>query len=323
MSDFFFIDGPNEARYNENKSVAYWMVICLRKKQIVLLCLALLMSLWVSCAGAQMEFCQKSFDPQARYIDLGDTEVTDWEAFFDFLDGFSALEKVDMFATCVDRKDIAKMVERYPDITFGWTIQFAEHTVRTDAIAFSTLHHSGSKTHSAEVLSVLKYCKQLRALDIGHNCVDDISFLYELPELRVLIVACNRITDISPIASLEHLEYLEMFSNFVEDVSPLKELPYLAHLNIGYNNIRDLSPLHEMPQLKRLWMKKCHSRPKADPLSDKVIDALQDALGDCVIDTKHNPSEGGWREGIYYEVFHEYFRTGEYRPFPDSPLENR
>ncbi len=295
----------------------------MRKKRIVLLCLSLVVSLWVSCAGAQTVFCGKSYDTQARYIDLEDTEITDWEAFFEFLDGFSGLEKVDMFATCVDRKTIAQMAERYPKITFGWTIQFAEHTVRTDATAFSTLHYSGSKTHSADSLSVLKYCKELRALDIGHNSVDDLSFLYELPELRVLIVACNRIKDITPIGSLKHLEYLEMFSKFVEDLSPLKELPYLAHLNIGYNNIRDISPLYEMPQLKRLWMKKCHSRAKAEPLSEKTMDSLQEALGDCVIDTKHNPSEGGWRDGIYYEVFHDFFRTGEYRPFPDSPAENR
>ena len=123
----------------------------MRKKRIVLLCLSLVVSLWVSCAGAQTVFCGKSYDTQARYIDLEDTEITDWEAFFEFLDGFSGLEKVDMFATCVDRKTIAQMAERYPKITFGWTIQFAEHTVRTDATAFSTISQQRSSSDNFSI----------------------------------------------------------------------------------------------------------------------------------------------------------------------------
>ena len=258
-----------------------------------------------------------------RYADLGDTVVEDWEAFYAWLDENPSLEQVDMFATVVGRKRIGEMDERYPHIRFGWTMEVGDHLVRTDASCFSTLHYSADTPHSTNEIALLRFCTELRALDIGHNAVEDLSFLYELPELRVLIVACNQLRDITPIASLRHLEYLEMFSNFVEDLSPLEDLPYLAHLNIGYNNIRDLEPLKQMPQLKRLWMKKCHSRMSAPALSDEVIADLQAALGDCVIDTINNPSEGGWRECVEFDTFHEYFRTGQYVPFPSSPEENR
>lgn len=293
----------------------------MRAKKSLFLFLILMIGLWLGQAEAASD--APFFSPDASYIDLGDTEVTDWDAFYAYLDGFANLEQVDMFATPVGRSRINELVERYPDIKFGWTMQFAEHTVRTDATAFSTLHLSGQESHSTRELSILQYCTELRALDIGHNAADDLSFLYSLPELRVLIIACNMVEDITPLASLEHLEYLEMFSNWVEDISPLKELPHLKHLNIGYNNIRDLSPLHEMPQLKRLWLKKCHSRLKAPALDDEVIDALQTSLPGCEIDTESNPSEGGWRDEAHYGVFHEYFRTGQYVPFADSPMENR
>ena len=262
-------------------------------------------------------------DAELSYVNVGDTVIEDWEAFYAYLDANPTITAVDMYATTVGRKRIEEMAERYPHIEFGWTMEVGDHLVRTDATCFSTLHYSADTPHPTREIALLRFCKNLRALDIGHNAVDDLSFLYELPELRVLIVACNRIEDITPIAELKHLEYLEMFSNFVRDISPLEHLPYLAHLNLGYNNISDLSPLHRMPQLKRLWMKKCHSRASVPKLSDEVISELQEALGDCVIDTINNPSEGGWRECVEFDTFHAYFRDGQYVPFPTSPQENR
>ena len=287
------------------------------------LCLLLTACLWPAFAAGEAAFGACRAPADAAYLDLGETQVTDWPAFFTFLDGFPSLQKVDMFATPVQKEQIDLLTARYPGVAFGWTIQFAEHTVRTDATAFSTLHLSGAPTHSTETLSVLAYCKQLRALDIGHNYADDLSFIAALPELRVLIIACNRFTDLTPLANLKHLEYLEMFSNRVVDISPLAELPYLAHLNIGYNDIRDISPLYNMPQLKRLWMLKAHSRLKAKPLSDATMATLREALPGCEINVTSSPSEGGWRDEAHFAVFHDYFRSGVYRPFADSPLENR
>lgn len=260
--------------------------------------------------------------PDAESVDFGDHKIARLEDLYDFLEAHPRLERVDMFATPVGRSEIAELEKRFPKITFGWTIQFAEHTVRTDATAFSTLHTGGSPAHGDSSFSLLKYCTQLRALDIGHNHVSDLSFLYSLPELRVLIIACNQVRDISPIASLKHLEYLEMFTNWVEDLSPLAELPYLSHLNICHNNIKDYTPLYQLP-LKRLWMYRSNGRAKTPPPGEDVMEPLRGALAGCVIDTRSQPSEGGWREGIWYETFYRYFRSGEYVPFPDSPEENQ
>ena len=113
-------------------------------------------------------------------LDLGETRAYLSE-LEQFLDQFSNLEHVDMFSIPVTAKQIEELESRYPGVTFGWTIKMAEHTVRTDQTAFSTLHFSGAETHSAATFAPLKYCTQLRALDIGHNGVDDLSFLYDLP----------------------------------------------------------------------------------------------------------------------------------------------
>ena len=91
-----------------------------------------------------------------------------------------------------------------------------------DQTAFSTLHGDPSDpVHSENDFSILKYCKNLMALDVGHNIIRDVSFLYDLPKLRVLILACNCITDITPVGSLKDLEYLEIFWNQIGDISPL------------------------------------------------------------------------------------------------------
>lgn len=295
----------------------------MRRGFCLLICAVVLTAVFMPAALAKTAKDYSGNLVSPEYIDMGKTVVKDWDAFYELLDGHPEVRKVDMFGTNLFGSQVEELTQRYPDIEFGCTLRVGDHIVRTDATVFSTLHSSSSKSHYSKELAGLKFCKNLRALDIGHNRVDDLSFLSGLTELRLLIIACNRIVDITPIADLEHLEYLEIFSNKVEDVKPLVGLKYLAHLNISYNNIGDLTPLYGMTQLKRLWIKKCQSRRNVEPISDENIASLQAALGDCVINATNDPTEGGWREGIYYETFHEYFRSGEYKPFPDSPPENR
>lgn len=252
------------------------------------------------------------------YVDLGETVVRDYNAFYAFLDQLPNVKKVDMFATRIRPRQIDALVERYPGIEFGWTMQIAEHVIRTDWTAFSTLHYSGASVHGTKDLSYVRYCKNLRALDLGHNAVDNLDFLYELPELRVLIMACNKLTDITPIASLEHLEYLELFSNHITDVTPLAGLTHLMDLNLSFNDIEDLTPLCALTGLKRLWLYNSRERFKRKPVPEDQLAALQEALPDCEFNTTSNPTEGGWRVHHHFDTLHEFFRTNIYVPFQDS-----
>ena len=153
-----------------------------------------------------------SVPSDSTYIDLGDITVKNYDNFIAFLQQLPKLEKVDMFSTLIEKKNIDRLAEAFPDVEFGWTMYLKcekrDHKIRTDTTAFGCEHNNRIHGHTSTDLSILKYCTKLEALDIGHNYVTDLSFLYDLPSLKVLIVACNHITDITPIGSLKELQYL-------------------------------------------------------------------------------------------------------------------
>ena len=285
-----------------------------KKGLACLLCLLLLFG----CAAADpVVFGSLTFDSDAEYIDLGDETVKDWDALIEFLGQFPNLKKVDMFATLTRKARADLLAETFPDVRFGWTLDIAKgaHTVRTDAEAFSTLH-GWCDMHRTEELEVLKYCTEMKALDLGHNHLTDLTFLTYMPHLRVLILAGNvHIGSNADILSeLQELEYLELFGCSIRDVSFLTKLPNLIDLNISNNKVVDWTPLKELKQVKRLWVSNLWGirMPKADQ------EALQEALPDTRIEFKGDPTANGWREDPHYDIIYEIFHTGKYIPFAES-----
>ena len=260
-----------------------------------------------------------SYSPDAEYIDLGDTKVKDWDKFCAFLDQMPALTQVDMFSTKIERKYIDMLAERYPQITFGWTMVIRardhQHYVRTDVTAWSTLHNNRTVTHSSSDFEVLKYCKNLQALDLGHNSVSSLDFLYDLPNLKVLILAANRITDITPIGTLTQLEYLEIFKNKITDFSVLANLTNLLDLNVCFNYCKDLTPILGLPKLERLWIYNSNNYSGDDPVPKATVAALQESMPNCHIDSTHYSTNGGWRNHARYDIIYEMFKTSTYIPF--------
>ena len=289
--------------------------ICRLLVCLMILCIA------VPGAAETVTFQTFSADSEAEYLNLDINQIKSWDRFYEFLDQFPNLKKVDMFDVLVYYKKVHEIHERYPDVEFGMTMRFEEHTLRTDDTAFSTLHGYNPEWHPCALMSVVKYCKNMYALDIGHNEFDDLSFLYDMPQLRVLIVAAGNAKDIEAIGSLKHLEYLEIFNNAIEDISCLKDMPYLMDLNIVENLIDDISPVKELKSLKRLWIYN-HSRRTPGPESEEVLAELQEALPNCHIDGVSTSTAGGWREHPHYDVIYRMFRTRVYEPFADSPPEN-
>lgn len=289
------------------------------KKLLILL--GMLLTLLFSAAQAEetVTFGSLTVDKNATYIDLGDQVVKDWNAFDAFLGKLPKLEKVDMFSTIVEKQDINQLVAKFPEIKFGWTIHItAKHYIRTDQTAFSTLHGNCSK-HNSRTFEVLKYCTELRALDLGHNDITDISFLKDLTKLRVLILACNPdLRDLRPLSNLKELEYLELFSCDVRDLSALMELPNLMDLNLSYNrNFCVNRVLVQMPQLDRLWISYTSLL-----YNDTAVKQLREALPNTTIVTTGQPTDNGWRECEHYDKIYEIFHTDRYIPFEDSaPLE--
>ena len=262
-----------------------------------------------------------SADPGAEYIDLGDQTVKDYNKLVSFLRQFPDLKKVDMYATQITEDKVNLLVEAFPEVEFGWTLQMMRyHIIRSDAVAYSTLHGK-HPNHSSREFSLLKYCTKLLALDLGHNNLTDISFLRSMPHLRVLIFGENqKLQNIEEIASLPELEYLELFTCGIVDISPLTKLTRLMDLNLANNKVQDWRPLKEMTWLKRLWI----SGMCAKAMTAAEKQELRDALPDTEIMFTGQPTDNGWRKlsdgsrAPHYDIVYRIFQTGQYIPFEES-----
>lgn len=258
--------------------------------------------------------CGITVPADATAIDFGDVLVTDVPALVAMLDQMPQLKTVDMYESSLSKADMDMLFDRYPQITFGWTFKVGDHVVRTDITAFSTLHGSDpDPSHNEKQFKYLRFCKGLRAIDVGHNSTTDISWLTNFPELKVLIIAINRVEDISPLAELTELEYIELFTNRFQDLTPLTGLTKLKDLNIKNTKVKDISPLFEMTWLERLWLGT--GWMKNVPEEQKKM--LSEALPNCEIDWKNSPTDGTWREHPRYFTIYEMFHGTEYIPFDE------
>lgn len=283
--------------------------------------------LFLGCSMSAAEEATVSFKKltvpvSAESIDLEKVRVSadEYPRFYEFLNQLPNLRRVDMFATRIPRKRINELAERFPDIEFGWTMAVGDHDVRTDAIAFTTAHSDRSRRHADEDFSVLKYCRNLLALDIGHNAVKDLSFLNDLPQLKVLILVDNQFQDITPVGELTDLEYLELFYNDIRDVSALVTLTKLKDLNLGFNRIQDISPLESMNWLERLWIPQYNSHNPTIKPDPEAVKSLTAALPDTQIDSTAKSSIGNyWRDHIHYQNILRIFRENTWIPLDEQP----
>ena len=271
-------------------------------------------------AGAELlSYRGFTADRDAEVIDLGDVTIKSAEVFIEYLRQFPHLKQAALYATPLSPESIDALTEAFPQVKFGMTMRIGDHLVRTDATAFSTLHGNSSRHHDEDDFRYLKYCTNLLALDIGHNSVRDVSFLYDLPDLKVLILACNEITDITPVGSLHQLEYLELFKNDVRDLSCLEACTKLIDLNVCFNHIEDLTPIAKLPRLQRLWVFNSNNWSDKDPVDGQQLALLKQSLPQCQIDSTSYSTLGGWRDHRRYYIVSNMFRLGEYIPFTNTP----
>ena len=180
--------------------------------------------------------------------------------------------------------------------------------MRTDDEAFSVMisSYNYQRMTSADI-EVLKYCTNLKALDLGHQAISDLSVIGQLTELRVLILADNRIRDISPLANLKNLEYVELFVNDIKDVSPLAECKNLVDLNLGWNwRVNDLSSLYSLEKLERLWLPTTDIDREQEKELATVFPNVQ-----MVFDDKDSVSSG-WRTHERYFIMRAMFTNNKY-----------
>ena len=193
--------------------------------------------------------------------DTAELTITEAEGAEEALRCLPLLRRVDMRAVDWSVGDMERFEELYPAIDFIWTLHFGSWTVPSDITCFSTLRTGEPGNHrytNDELYPLLRFGHHLRALDLGHNALTDLTLIGQMPELQVLILADNdTLTDISPLSELSELWYLELFlCRNVEDFSPLCSLTRLRDLNLSYDGyFGDLSFLANCPDFENGWFR--------------------------------------------------------------------
>ena len=198
---------------------------------------------------------------------------------------------LDMDSCGVESGDMARIRDEFPEVKVVWRIWFGTNSsVRTDVERI--MASLPEDRLCAENTRDLRYCTQVRLLDIGHaEGLYDYSFLSCMPKLEVAILGISGLRDLSPLANCENLEYLEINSCAVRDLSPLAKLKNLKHLNICWlGQVRGWEALCDLKQLERLWIGPYTQFPEG------ALETVLTSLPDTEIDLKEKSGCGGsWR----------------------------
>lgn len=116
----------------------------------------------------------------------------------------------------------------------------------------------------------------LRALDVRHNALTDLTPLRAAPRLEALRLGFNQVADLTPLGGLTELASLDASSNPVADLTPLAGHPHLTSLTLFDTRVRDASPCLSMPALRSAYF--CRApvldAPEASPAA-VTLEALR------------------------------------------------
>ena len=252
----------------------------------------------------------RSYSLAATELDLNHITIDDQgELVRQILPCMKHLAYLDMDFCGVDNEHMAAIRDDFPNIKVVWRIWFgSQYSVRTDVEKILASQPSNGGMLYGTNADALKYCTEVKYLDIGHNEeMTDISFVSYMPKLEVLIVAMSKITDISALSHCPELEYLEVQTTRVEDLTPLIGLTKLRHLNICDDfNLTDLSPVYSLTGLERLWI------GRYTPIPEEQVEIMQKLAPDCVINTTAVDPHDDWRWGNErYELLSQQFGYAE------------
>lgn len=206
---------------------------------------------------------------------------------------FRNLKYLKLDSCDIDNQHMEQLRDDFPEIKVVWRVYFGSYHCLTDTEMIWATGGSVNDTTSG----VLKYCTDVKYMDLGHTLITRVDFLNYMPKLEVLIIAISWVENIDPIANCPNLEYLEMFSARVSDLSPLAKCTHLQHLNIGSqrnsNNVAvgptDIRSLYDLPELKRFY---CTMSYVPADQQEEIISRHPD----CEFEFRWvDPAEGYWR----------------------------
>ena len=204
------------------------------------------------------------FELQGETYNSLETEslkLSSTEGLPDALSALPRVKQVDLLEASVPDEEKDALMAAFPGVDFLWRVRFGRWSLRSDVQVFSTMLSGSDSEHrytSSELEPLFKYCRHLRALDLGHNDLRDLSLLGTLTELQVLILVDNPfLIDIGPLANLTELRYLELFCCYkIQDFSSLSALTLLEDINLCHEGLlKDPSIFDNLTNLKVCWMR--------------------------------------------------------------------
>ena len=246
--------------------------------------------------------------------------VTDLTGLEDAIRYLPAVDYIDLIEAGATVEDLDRFDAVRPGIFYYWEFCHDGWYIRTDIRVYSSLRDAIiHRFTSEELYPLLKYCKHLRALDLGHNDIVDVSLIGELKELEVLILADNPIVDASPLGNLENLNYLELFMcHEIEDFSFLNRLTKIREINLCYDEgVTSLDFLSHMPDF-------CFGLFKYSGVSTEEFNTWQAKLPEANMvlwDGNIESCDSGWRDTQRnYQIRYAFTcwpQVVEYRNFDD------
>ncbi|MBO6014259.1 MAG: hypothetical protein J6P48_02210 [Oscillospiraceae bacterium] len=201
-------------------------------------------------------------DERIEYVrerHIGDEGLNHFRAILPFMKELNYLKLDDCGTTSAC---MASLRDDFPEIKVVWRVWFGNYglcgdgTYATYNCLTDTEKIWATGTLRDRSTEDLKYCTDVRYIDIGHNSITDIGFVNYMPKLEVAVFSITYIDDISPLANCPDLEYLELFRTLVTDLSPLENCKNLKHLYF-YDEARigaaDITPLYGLDRLERLY----------------------------------------------------------------------
>lgn len=258
-----------------------------------------LLELQQALPDCRVEWLYDFHGEQLNNLETSELTLDSTEGLTDALRYLPNVRSVDLLAASVPNEEKDALMAAFPEVDFLWMVQFGRWSVRSDIPVFSSLMGGTEKETrytSDNLAPLFKYCRHLKALDLGHNDLRDLSLLGTLSELQVLILADNpNLTDVSPLANLTDLRYLELFACFkIKDLSCLRSLTKLEDVNLCHEYmLNDPTVFDEMPNLKVCWLRGVGftwDQKKA------FIEAHPDVRIEFTIyKDKQSATDGGWR----------------------------
>ena len=268
--------------------------------------------------GWRVRIMDQSYGCDTQLLDFSGIEFTPegLEELDEAMAYLPALEQVEMNNTGLTNEALDVLNRKYENVKVVWTVRFGYnnfYALRTDAEYFRASEFGVNPPDVTDAdLPIMAYCAEMRALDLGHMKVTDLTPLKKMTHLTWLIIAECPIENISPLSSLGELKYLEMFSTNVSDLTPLVKCKSLQALNCCYIKARQdgaWKALSKMTHLRMLWYCSC-------PLSAQQIRELKEKNPDLVTFTLQGgeSSGGSWRYNDLYremrDAFHAMYMPG-------------